>query len=284
MLITGLSSTLMMSFAQHFDTSSYEIIGLSRQSGLDTRFTWINGSLKDLAKMSDVLSKVDILVHGAAITHAFSEKEYLDVNYHQSIELVKNATAAGVKKVIYISSRTAGMESGGYGKSKKMAEDFIQEQCKDWLIFRPAEVFGGAKNEGIEKLIEDALKKKVIFYPAGGEQMFPIDLEDTAKIMHDESSKSKDLIILGGHEGFDYPELIKKLATMADKFTLAIPIPKLCMFALAKFVKLFNLRIGMVPDQVDRFYAKKDSQKLPYELKPFAEYLQEKVNSFLRIK
>ncbi|MFT5885207.1 MAG: nucleoside-diphosphate-sugar epimerase [Arcticibacterium sp.] len=274
----------MMSFAEHFDAAYYEVVGLSRQQDLDSRFRWISGSIIDLARMNDVLAEIDILVHGAAITHAFSEKEYLDVNYNQSIELIKNAVAAGVKKVIYVSSRTAGMESGGYGKSKIMAENFIKTHCKDWLIFRPAEVFGGSKNEGIEKLIDDALKKMFIFYPSGGEQMFPIDLADTAKIMYEESSKSQELIIIGGHEGYNYPDLIKKIAAMADKFTFAIPIPKLCMFALAKLVKVFSLKIGMVPDQVDRFYAKKTSQKLPYHLKPFGAYLEEKVNSFLPLK
>ncbi|MFT6879237.1 MAG: hypothetical protein ACJARG_000161, partial [Arcticibacterium sp.] len=35
--------------------------------------------------------------------------------------------------MIYVSSRTASMESRGYGKSNIMTEDFIKTHCKDRL-------------------------------------------------------------------------------------------------------------------------------------------------------
>jgi hypothetical protein len=56
---------------------------------------------------------------------------------------------------------------------------------------------------------------------------------------------------------------------MSGKVMLAILIPKLCMFALAKFVKVFNLKIGTVADKIGRFYAIKLSKKLPFNLRSF---------------
>lgn len=285
-LVTGLSSSLMSGFAHHIDKGKYEIIGLSRKSeGLDKAFSWVKGDLNDLANMPEVLSEIDMLVHAAALTHVFDESEYYRVNLEETECLFKAAMAAGVKKVVYVSSRTAGLKSGGYGKSKLLAEESLKKTCKEWLIFRPSEVFGGSKNEGIEKLIFDAINKKVIFFPAGGEKMYPVDLEDVSKVMYlqtFEENKTNEIVTINGVEGFTYSQLIKQIAEKTGSKKILIPIPKVFMFMISRLVKILGLRIGMVPDQVDRFYSKKETQEIAYNFKPFGLYLDELINDNLK--
>ncbi|AWV97860.1 NAD-dependent epimerase/dehydratase family protein [Arcticibacterium luteifluviistationis] len=285
-LITGLSSTLMSAFAHQIDRDKYEVIGLSRKKeGLDKAFSWINGDLNDLANMPKLLSEINILVHAAALTHVWDEKEYYRVNLVETEKLINAAVSAGVKKVVYVSSRTAGLNSGGYGKSKLLAEDLVKKSCKEWLIFRPSEVFGGSKNEGIEKLIFDAINKKVIFFPAGGEKMYPVDLEDVSSVMYLQAfveNKTNEIVTINGAEGYTYSDLIRKVAKKTGTKKILLPIPKMVMFMIRDVVKALGLKIGMVPDQVDRFYSKKETQEIAYSFKPFGLYIDELINGNLK--
>jgi nucleoside-diphosphate-sugar epimerase len=285
-LITGLSSTLMQVFAEKISNEQYEVIGLSRQPfASDGPFKWIKGGLKELASMKELLSEIEIIVHAAAITHTFYEEDYLELNLAQTIEMVTAANECGVKRMIYVSSRAATLNAGGYGKSKFLAEEYIKEHCKDWLIFKPSEIFGGAKNEGIETLISDVLKKPYAFYPANGEKMYPVDLKDTAAIMHYYSfvqDTSNQSIIINGKESFGYKELIKLIAQKANRTTIAIPIPRFVMYSVKYLLQITGLKIGIVPDQVDRFYAVKNHQELNYPFKSIGQYIDEKIEDSLK--
>ena len=57
-----------------------------------------------------------------------------------------------------LSSNTANSENGAYANSKQLAEKHLQKTLNNWQFFRISEIFGGPKNEGIEKLIKTVLK------------------------------------------------------------------------------------------------------------------------------
>lgn len=102
---------------------------------------------------------VDLLVHFAGLTHSPADGAYWDVNLKGTRRLVDQARAAGCRRMVYISTRCAARGSGAYGESKKAAEDYVLSlSWESLLIVRPAEVYGAASREGVDRFIALARK------------------------------------------------------------------------------------------------------------------------------
>ncbi len=130
----------------------------------------------------------------------------------------------------------------------------------EWVIYKPAEIFGGLKNEGIETLISDVLTKKRVIFPAGNEKMYPISLEDTARVIREElfmPEAAGKTQILNGPEGFTYQEAIHLVMNLTHREVRGIGIPRFLMLLIKYMLRLLPLHVGIVPDQIDRFYASK---------------------------
>ncbi|MHB1147213.1 MAG: NAD-dependent epimerase/dehydratase family protein, partial [Lutibacter sp.] len=154
--ITGISSKLMQQLAALIDFSLHEVIGVSRNPELLNldNVKIIKGDMHNIKLFEHYLENCDMLIHAAAVTHSFKEQEYFSVNFEATKKLVDIANKNQISKFIYISSNTSGLESGSYGLSKYLSEQYIAKNASNWLIFKIAEVYGGTKNEGIEALIK----------------------------------------------------------------------------------------------------------------------------------
>lgn len=282
--ITGLSSSLLQKVADFIPEDQYEIIGLSRKNPPPhlRNVTWIKGEIEDPASYSKALEGVNCIIHGAALTHTPQEKDYFKVNFEGTKQLVQEALKCGVVNFVLISSRAAVQGSGGYGESKLAAENYLQEYFENWMIFKPGEIFGGAKSEGIESLIDDAIQKKFLVYPGGESQMYPVSMDDTARVIYEwtfEKKSLREVVTVNGSEGFTYAELIMKIADYTGRKPFLLPIPKVVMTLIKTVLKLTGLRLSIVPDQVDRFYAPKPVQHLDYPFEKIDAYILRKIKA-----
>jgi len=265
------------------DVDQYEIVALTRNpSNLNIpQVKVVEGDLNEDGQIELALSGCEMIIHAAAITHSFDPRPYYKVNFEGTKRLVLAAKKQKVKNFIFISSHTAGEHSGAYGKSKLLAERFIQENLSDWLLFRPAEIFGSTKKEGIENLIDDAVKKKTMLCPTGvPSKLYPIHIDDTDKIMYDfifNKKTSNKIITINGDQGFSYKELIKMVGKVAGKKTLIIPVPRLAMFFIKWILETFKIKIGLVPDQIPRLYSRKAEQHLGYPLVTIEGYVSKRL-------
>src|SRR5689334_10251454 len=116
----------------------------------------------DLDLESDLrgtLSRFDMVIHFAGVTHASDEEQYWKVNLEGTRRLAEAARENGCRRFVYISTRCATHGSGAYGESKLAAEQELQKL--DWeslLILRPAEIYGGESKEGIDQMLAVARK------------------------------------------------------------------------------------------------------------------------------
>src|SRR5919106_2078954 len=104
-----------------------------------------------------------MVIHFAGVTHASDEQQYRKVNLEGTVRLAEAARANGCRRFVYISTRCATRGSGAYGESKLAAEQALQKL--DWeslLIIRPAEIYGGGSNEGIDRMLATARKWRVV--------------------------------------------------------------------------------------------------------------------------
>lgn len=267
-LITGASSNLMQKLIKKLDKSLFEIIGVSRYPKEDNSINWVIGDITNLSFLTKTCKNIDVVIHAAAITHSHNEDLYYNVNFEATKKLLDVAKKNNIEKFIFISTRTAVPKSGGYGLSKLKAEDYIKQNFGNWLIFKLAEIFGGNKNEGIDSLIEDTLTKKALFYPMQVEsKLYPIHINDAVDIMFSKLNCENETIIINGNNGFNYKELIKVVAHLADKDILMIPIPKFIMYGYKLGVKMLNLNGPICPDQITRLYCEKPVNKEKIENK-----------------
>lgn len=280
-LITGASSELMQNLINNIDTDIYDILVITHTKNYSgsKSVQVLKGDICDADFVNVALNGVQIIVHAAAVTHKLKPHEYYKVNVQGTINLVNAATLNRVEKFVFLSSRTAGEKSGAYGLSKLLGEEYIKNNLNNWLIFRPAEVFGVGKQEGIQKLIEDIANKKFVLCPMNVKsKLFPIHANDVIKIMIDcifKNPKNNEIITINGDQGFSYPELIKFISGTISRKVIIIPVPKVIMYFIKLIIEMTGIDIGLSPDQIPRLYSMKETQNLKYDLISLKEYLRE---------
>ena len=280
--VTGASSQIINQLIDKIDKNKFHICAITRDRDKIKRddIEIIEGDFLNPTIIEKALVNVKIVIHAAAITHTKKEKEYFRINTEATKQLLQASKKSGVQKFIFISSRTAGLKSGAYGKSKFFAEQTIKQENIDWLIFRPAEVFGVNKGEGIENLILDVFNKKRILYPQGlKSKLFPIYIHDLVDIIYDNifnKEITRQTITLNGNEGYTYKELIEHIGNIIKKHPKTIPIPKCFMYLIKWGLTLFRINTDITPDQIPRLYSRKETQSLEYKLMGIGEYVKTK--------
>jgi nucleoside-diphosphate-sugar epimerase len=275
--VTGINSELMRRFVAKLPRDQYDIFGLSRKNIDIDGVKMISGDLKDHQSWKHHLQNIDVCIHAAATTHAFSEQEYSEINVTATKELIDSCIDFQVGKFILISSRTAGELSGHYGFSKLKAEQYLIDNFKNYIIFRPAEIFGGQKGEGIDQLLIDAKTKKIIPCPVGiKHKLWPISLDDTVELMYQysfENTKSNYIKVLNGPEGYTMKEIIHLVAKTHLKSPIIIPIPKPILFLIKKVLEIIKIDIGIKPDQIDRLYAPKPVEIIKFNFEKLEDFI-----------
>ncbi|MDO9152980.1 MAG: NAD(P)-dependent oxidoreductase [Paludibacter sp.] len=278
-LITGASSDLMEKFIEKIDAENYEIYAITRDKNhiINESVHVLEGDISDSEFVNNALNGVQIIVHAAAVTHKLNPTDYFKVNFQGTVNLVNAAKLNGVEKFIFISSRAAVQKSGAYGLSKLQAEQYIQNNFNKWLIFRPSEVYGIEKEEGIQKLIRDISTKKFVICPINVKsKLYPIHVDDVIKIMNDfifKFQSHNEIITINGEEGYSYLQLIRHISKIISKKVVIIPVPKTIMDVTKWIIERTGIQIGIAPDQIPRLYSYKENQHLNYDLLSLKDYL-----------
>lgn len=165
-LITGEKSYIGNHLERYLSSCGYQVERLNMKS--------INWKKKDF-------TEIEVVIHLAALVHNnmpnASMLDYMNVNYHMSIELVNKAKEQGVKQFIFFSTMSVYGEEGSlnqsveisrdtpckpktmYGKSKWLAEEKIKSYDDENFIVnivRPPMVYGKNAPGNFMKLIKVA--------------------------------------------------------------------------------------------------------------------------------
>jgi len=202
----------------------------------------------------------DQVIHFAGVTHTSDEQRYWKINRDGTVRLAEAARANGCRRFVYISTRCATPGSGAYGESKLAAERELQKL--DWnslLIIRPAEIYGGDGNEGIDRLIAMARRWRLVpaFFGNANLLFAPLHVDDFTRIaaelilQHDDGLTIENVC---GPEDLNGVELAQRIA----KRYRALPVP-LWWPAVAVSLKILHaLGFSIVkPDQLSRLVGKK---------------------------
>jgi nucleoside-diphosphate-sugar epimerase len=202
----------------------------------------------------------DLVIHFAGVTHASEEQQYWKVNLEGTRRLAQAVRVNGCRRFVYISTRCATHGSGAYGESKLAAEQELQKL--DWdslLIIRPAEIYGGSSNEGIDRMLATARRWHVIpaLFGHSNLQFAPMHIDDftklTAELIQQHQQGIRNETICG-------PEDLSgiALAFRIAKRQRAVPLPLWWPAVAVGLRTLHKLGFAIVkPDQLTRLVGEK---------------------------
>ncbi|MHA2427150.1 MAG: NAD-dependent epimerase/dehydratase family protein [Candidatus Hermodarchaeia archaeon] len=176
-LVTGACGFVGSHFVdQLLQDSDYEVqctdLAEADRSFLNTEAKFLPGDLCELQTLSRIVEGVDVIFHAASLfRYSASWEDLFAVNVEGTMNLCRAALKAGVSKLVLIS--TAGVygvpeslpvveddlpnPSNKYEQSKLEQEEVVQTFCTesklDFLILRPAPIYGPRNRYGIGSIL-----------------------------------------------------------------------------------------------------------------------------------
>src|SRR5690554_5818399 len=122
-LVTGVSGFVGGRLADSLDPEIYRVVGVARNAAISRSYPLARiASLTDFSASDLVLNEVDVVIHVAARVHVMNDSEddpltaFRDVNVKGTLNLARQAAAAGVKRFIFISSIKVNGEQTAIGQ------------------------------------------------------------------------------------------------------------------------------------------------------------------------
>lgn len=146
---------------------------LERAAPLAERGTrLVLGDLADTDAIRAASHGQDVVLHSAAMTGAVNEAEFMAANRDGTSRIVDAAIAAGVPRLVLVSSAAAGGPSQPgiprtgigetdapvtmYGRSKLASEQVVRDAPFDWTIIRPPTVYGPGDTANLHQVFRAA--------------------------------------------------------------------------------------------------------------------------------
>lgn len=253
-LITGLSGFVGENLSKYLSQKQIEIIGLNREQ---------------LTQVKELhITNVDCVVHLAGKAHDLKKSLNPDEYYQINFELTKNLYDAflksDAKKFVFISSVKAGADKvdgvltedqvpnpqTDYGKSKLMAEQYIQDQAlpsgKSYYILRPCMIHGPG-NKGNLNLLYEFVRKEIPYPLASFENRRSfLSVENLCFVIVELLRKEvlSGVYQVADDEALSTNEVVEILAKSITKKVKLWTIPKSLIFVLAKLGDWLHLPIN----------------------------------------
>jgi len=262
-LITGATGKIGQKLINHLIDHGLSIRILSKRTALN-----LSGQIEiipgDLFNQNDLLKAVEninTIVHLAAVTHSNNQELYWRTNVKGTENLIKAAKKARVSRLIFVSSRAINPNGGAYSQSKLAAEKIVKNSGINWVILRPAEVYGIGQREMIDRLIN--LVKKTYLVPIINTDKYSLaplyinDLVDVlGKVISDDSFVNKTYV-LAGPESFSFKELVEQICQFFKLKRLKFFCPLLLLKLFFKIINLIPGQSLLAYDQLARFLSSK---------------------------
>lgn len=238
--------------------AGHEVAALTRRPSRDRpHLSWIDGSLEDRDALAELVRDADAVIHVAGVVSAPDAAGFEAGNVTGTLAILANATAAGIRRFVHVSSLAA-REPGVslYGASKAKAEELVMRSGLDWAIVRPPAVYGPGDREMLE--LFKAAKIGLMPLPPGG-RLSLIHADDLARLLlalAERNAPSK--LVLepddGRPGGYSHREFSQLIAAAQDRRALSLSVPASVMRLGARLDRL--LRGGkakLTPDRAAYF-------------------------------
>lgn len=233
---------------------------LAHRRAVDAGVETVRGDLRHRESLAAALVGVETVLHLAAVTHSHAARDYREVNAEGTRNLVAAAAAAGVRRVVLMSSRAAVPGGGAYAASKLAAEEAVRGAPLEWVVLRPAEVYGPGSTDAVATLVHWLRRWGFapVVAPDQG-KVAPAHLDDVAAATCralDPAAPSGRVHTLAGDEELTLRQLVGRIARVLGVPGRALPVPLSLARMLAAGCRLVGSRL-LVADQMPRLLAPK---------------------------
>ncbi len=203
----------------------------------------VYGDLEKNKGIDEALQAVDTVVHCAARTIGNNFIEYYKTNTIGTAHLITAMSKRRTKRILYLSSHAACgpccekkplRESdylkpiSFYGRSKKLAEDIVINSGIDFIILRPAAIYGPYDMEILRyiKLLNRGFCPIIGFGEKYVNLLYVTDLVQLIlTLIHKGSFNNQIYFVNDGHH-YSYEEVLEQIAVHLQKGNLRLHIPQ----------------------------------------------------------
>jgi len=218
--LTGASGFLGKTVLKELNKINIKVCCLSRSHGFEDQNTWRQADLSCPTLPDNLLEGCSKVIHIAGLVKG-SKKKLEKTNVEGTQKLISLAKKNQIKKFVFISSDEAVFDNDPYGSSKKQAEEIVKASRLNWLIIRPAIIFGLEDTKNFVFVNKIVKIFPIIPMPKGG--MFtwePVYVKDVAlsivKTAMDEKLKN-ECFNIAGPEKLTFRHIIQQLAKYNKK-------------------------------------------------------------------
>jgi nucleoside-diphosphate-sugar epimerase len=218
---------------------------------------WVRGDLGDTGALAALVTGADAVVHVAGLTNTPDPAEFNIANVTGTANVLAAMTAAGVRRLVFVSSLSARMpDLSAYGASKAQAEALVEASGLDWTTVRPPAVYGPRDIDMLD-LFRSA-KWGVVPLPPGGATSI-IHADDLAALLvglaANSSAAMKKQIYEpddGREGGWSHKELAQAIGRAVGKQRVFAPhLPRAVLDAAAAADRLARGdKAKLTPDRV----------------------------------
>jgi len=198
------------------------------------------GDLDDVAAIDATLEDCDAVIYSVGLLREFPRQNitFENTQYDGVVRVISSAQRNSVKRFILLSANGVKTPGTRYQETKKRAEEHLESSRLDATIFRPSVIFGDPNGtmEFATQLYRDMVASPlpaIGFYsglrPKTGQiLMSPAYIGDVAMAiinsLQQDSTIGKTLI-LGGPEVLSWNDMIRRIASAADRQKWIFPMP-----------------------------------------------------------
>ena len=264
-VMTGATGFIGRQLQVQLDVNSYVAIStqLRAQSGFTASLnSFVIGDINDTTNWSAALHGADAVVHLAARVHVMRDRshdpltEFRRVNTDGTLNLARQAAAAGVRRFVYLSSIKVNGEAthdgcpftpndlaapqDPYGISKHEAEVGLRTIARTTgmqvVIIRPTLVYGaGAKGnfKSLMKLVARGLPLPLASIDNRRSLVGIDNLVDFIITCLEHPAAANETFLVSDGEDLSTPDLIRRMAHSMNRPARLLPVPKSVLMAAA---------------------------------------------------
>jgi nucleoside-diphosphate-sugar epimerase len=252
-LVTGARGFVGRSLCRNLEQHGFRVrSALRRASSERVGEEVVLGDIGPRTEWREALRGVDVVVHLAARVHVMdnpareSMADYRAVNVEGTRCLAESAAAAGVRRLVFLSSLKVNGEAksqpyseadppepeGPYAKSKWEAEQALREVAAktglEWTVLRPPLVYGPGVGANFERLMSAVAHR--IPLPLGAVRnrrslLFLGNLVDAVRVCLTHTAAANATFLLRDGEDISTPDLVRRLARSLGVAPVLLPVP-----------------------------------------------------------
>jgi len=282
-LVTGASSRIGQSVVAALDARVQLVLLVNRRPAPASgpRVRTLAGGLAAAARHAAVIQSADVVLHMAGLSHARRAQAYAEVNEDGTLALL--AACRPAQPIVYLSTRCAGPDGGAYGRSKHRAEQAIAASGRPYVIIRPSEVYGSQSGEGIDALVDLAIRRRVLldFRWRPPVRYSPVACDElagfVARVVASDLSNAAKTYTICNNRSYAAEDIRGAIERGLGKPVHRVPIPVGLLKAMRAVVPL-----PFAPDQIERLIMDKPADnrlaREDYAFSPrcFLQYLEER--------